>query len=79
MGESGVDCIELWFDPEPNSQLQLIWILDYLLRFKPSLAESLRLRRVDFDLRGADPSELRHRDVQQFDIAESDVGIASMA
>ena len=79
MRESGVDCIELWFDPEPNSQLQLIWILDYLLRFKPSLAESLRLRRVDFDLRGADPSELRHRDVRQFDIAESDVGIASMA
>jgi len=74
-----VDLIELWFDPEPNSQLQLIWILDYLLRFKPSLAESLRLRRVDFDLRGADPSELRHRDVAQFEIAESDVGIASMA
>jgi len=75
----GVDHIELWFDPEPNSQLQLIWILDYLLRFEPSLAKSLRLRRVDFGLRGADPSELRHRDVRQFDIAESDMEIASMA
>ncbi|WP_306557914.1 MULTISPECIES: hypothetical protein [Bradyrhizobium] len=74
----GVDLIELWFDPEPNSQLQLIWILDYL-RSEPSITEKLRLRRVDFDLREADPSELRRRDVQQFDIAESDFEIASMA
>ncbi|WP_246732108.1 hypothetical protein [Bradyrhizobium yuanmingense] len=74
----GVDFIELWFDPEPNSQLQLIWILDYL-RAEPSLTGSLRLRRVDFNLREADPSELRHRDVRQFDIVESDLGIASMA
>ncbi|MBH5388680.1 hypothetical protein [Bradyrhizobium diversitatis] len=74
----GVDLIELWFDPEPNSQLQLIWLLDYL-RSEPSITEKLRLRRVDFDLRGADPSELRHRDVRQVDIVESDLGIASMA
>ncbi|WP_028137390.1 hypothetical protein [Bradyrhizobium japonicum] len=74
----GVDFIELWFDPEPNSQLQLIWILDYV-RSEPSLTGSLRLRRVDFNLREADPSELRHRDVRQFDIVESDLGIASMA
>ena len=74
----GVDLIDLWFDPEPNSQLQLIWILDYL-RSKPSVTDRLRLRRVDFELRGADPAELRHRDVRQFDIAESDFGIASMA
>lgn len=74
----GVDLIELWFDPEPNSQLQLIWILDYL-RSEPSLAESLRLRCVDFDLRGVDLAELRHRDVRQFDIAESDFAIASTA
>ncbi|KRP86297.1 hypothetical protein AOQ72_03660 [Bradyrhizobium yuanmingense] len=74
----GVDLVELWFDPEPNSQLQLSWILDYL-RSEQSITEKLRLRHVDFDLRGADPSELRHRDVQKFDIAESDFEIASMA
>ncbi|TQF37786.1 hypothetical protein UNPF46_18960 [Bradyrhizobium sp. UNPF46] len=73
-----VDLIELWFDPEPNSQLQLIWILDYL-RFRPSLTENLRLRHVDFSLRGADPAELRHRDVEQLDVAESDVEIATLA
>lgn len=74
----GVELIELWFDPEPNSQLQLIWILDYL-RSEPSIAASLRLRRVDFDLRGADPTELRHRDVQELDIEEGDFEIASLA
>ncbi|MCP3372513.1 hypothetical protein GPL20_28025 [Bradyrhizobium cajani] len=74
----GVELIELWFDPEPNSQLQLIWILDYL-RSEPSVAESLRLRRVDFELRGADPAGLRHRDVRELDVAESDLEIASMA
>ncbi|MBR0821676.1 hypothetical protein [Bradyrhizobium liaoningense] len=74
----GVELIELWFDPEPNSQLQLIWILDYL-RSEPSIASSLRLRRVDFDLRGADPTELRHRDVRELDIEESDFEIARLA
>ena len=74
----GVGLIELWFDPEPNSQLQLIWILDYL-RSKPSVMESLRLRGVDFELRGADPAELRRRDVQECGIAASDLEIASMA
>ncbi|TGN85132.1 hypothetical protein EOW77_0020000 [Bradyrhizobium yuanmingense] len=73
----GVDLVELWFDPEPNSQLQLSWLLDSL-RSEPSITENLRLRRVDFDLREADPSELRHRDVPQVDIAESDLEIASM-
>jgi hypothetical protein len=26
----GFDAVELWADPEPNSQLQLVWLLDYL-------------------------------------------------
>jgi hypothetical protein len=26
----GFDAIELWADPEPNTQLQLIWLLDQL-------------------------------------------------
>ncbi|MBR0811760.1 hypothetical protein JQ544_09510 [Bradyrhizobium diazoefficiens] len=75
----GVDVIELWFDSEPNSQLQLVWILDYLRSKPPSATEKLRLRHVDFDLRGADPAALRLRDVQEFDLAESDFAIASMA
>lgn len=74
----GVDLIELWFDPEPNSQLLLIWILDYL-RSHPSMAERLRLRLVDFDLLGADIAELRDRPVREFDVADSDLEAARIA
>ncbi|WP_354125891.1 hypothetical protein [Bradyrhizobium sp. RT9b] len=74
----GVDLIELWFDPEPNSQLQLIWILDYL-RSHPSITDRLRLRRVNFDLRGADGTELRDRMVRELEVADCDFEIANMA
>lgn len=74
----GVDLIELWFDPEPNSQLQLIWILEYL-RSHPSITDRLRLRRVNFDLRGADGTELRDRLVRESDVADCDFEIANIA
>ena len=31
------EIIELWFDPDPNDQLQLIWLLDYF-RSYPEMA-----------------------------------------
>ncbi|WP_244429365.1 hypothetical protein [Bradyrhizobium yuanmingense] len=74
----GVEFIELWFDPEPNSQLQLIWMLDYL-RSHPSITHCLRLRRVNFDLREADGPQLRDRTVRESEIAECDFEIANMA
>jgi hypothetical protein len=43
------ETIELWFDPQPNDQLQLIWLLD-LFRLYPETAAKLALRIVDFDL-----------------------------
>lgn len=74
----GVDLIELWFDPDPNSQLLLIWILDYL-RSNPSMVDRLRLRLVDFDLLGSDVAELRDRNVREFDLTEHDFEVARMA
>ncbi|MCK1734215.1 hypothetical protein IVA79_09665 [Bradyrhizobium sp. 138] len=74
----GFDLIELWFDPRPNDQLQLIWILDYL-RSEPYMAERLKLRFVDFDLPGADAAELRHRNVREFELADSDFEMARLA
>lgn len=74
----GVDLIDLWFDPDSNDQLQLIWILDYL-RFDPSLLKRLRVRDVDFALRGVDPTELRERTVRESHVAESDLEVASLA
>lgn len=43
------DVIELWFDPAPRDQLQLVCLLDYLSTF-PWLGRKLRLRLVAFDL-----------------------------
>ena len=74
----GVELIELWFDPSPNNQLQLVWILDYL-RAEPYMVERLRLRLVDFDLLGADVAGLRERTVRALDVTERDFEVARMA
>jgi hypothetical protein len=34
--DKGVDAVELWADPDPNSQLTLIWLLDNLINPEPS-------------------------------------------
>ena len=34
------ELVELWFDPDPNDQLQLIWLLDYF-RSHPDTAAKL--------------------------------------
>ncbi|WP_208758131.1 hypothetical protein [Bradyrhizobium zhanjiangense] len=43
------DAIELWFDPNPEDQLQLIWLLDHL-RSHSGPAQKLKLRLVPDDL-----------------------------
>jgi hypothetical protein len=39
------ETVELWFDTEPNSQLQLVWLLDYF-RSQPQTVARLKLRLV---------------------------------
>ena len=39
------ETVELWFDTEPNSQLQLVWLLDYF-RSQPETVARLKLRLV---------------------------------
>jgi hypothetical protein len=43
------DVVELWFDLNPNDQLQLIWLLDHF-HSDAEIRSKLRLRLVDFDL-----------------------------
>lgn len=43
------DEVELWFDPSPDDQLQLIWLLDYLASY-PELLKKLKLRLIASDL-----------------------------
>ncbi len=45
------EAIELWVDPEPNAQLMLIWLLDYL-RSHPETVARLKFRLVDLAMIG---------------------------
>lgn len=51
------ETIELWFDPSPNDQLHLVWLLDYF-RFHPEIVAKLRLRLIDYNLIRASHEEL---------------------
>jgi hypothetical protein len=52
------ETIELWFDPDPNDQLLLVWLLDYLRPY-PEIVARLSMRLIDYDLIGASPEELK--------------------
>jgi hypothetical protein len=45
------ETVELWFDIEVNSQLQLIWLLDHF-RSHPEVVPRLKLRLVDLEMLG---------------------------
>jgi hypothetical protein len=47
------ETVELWFDTEPNAQLQLIWLLDYF-RSRPNTVARLKLRLIDIEMIGVD-------------------------
>ena len=72
----GFDAIELWFDPHPNDQLQLIWLLDHF-RSRPKIAAKLVFRLVDFDLLGVDEEELRRFEVFDLSVTEAELNTAS--
>ncbi|WP_407118509.1 hypothetical protein [Bradyrhizobium sp. LMG 9283] len=51
------DVVELWFDRNPNDQLQLIWLLDYLCSH-PEIASKAKLRLIAFDLITEEPTSI---------------------
>ena len=51
------ETIELWVDPDPNSQLTLIWLLDYL-RHHLKIALKLTLLQADVRIGNYPPEEL---------------------
>jgi hypothetical protein len=71
------ETVELWFDPDPNDQLQLIWLLDFFCSH-PETAAKLRLRLVDFELTGATPEKLGRRQVPAVDVTKHELQIASV-
>jgi hypothetical protein len=71
------DCetIELWFDPAPNDQLLLIWLLDHF-RSHPEIAVKLKLRLIDFDLTGPQADELGRWKVCDVAVTEAELETA---
>jgi hypothetical protein len=51
------ETIELWVDPDPNAQLTLIWLLDYL-QHHPKIALKLKLVQADVRIANHSPEEL---------------------
>jgi hypothetical protein len=72
------ESVELWFDPDPNDQLLLIWLLD-CLHAHPELAAKLRLMFVDVDLIGAEPKFLATWRIPALDVTEVELESASLA
>jgi hypothetical protein len=72
------ETVELWFDPAPNDQLQLIWMIG-LLSSHPEIVAKLKIRLVDFDLLMAKPEELARWKVPAVEVTESEIETASMA
>ena len=55
------ESIELWFDPDPNDQLELIFLLDFF-RDHPEVAAKLVVRFIKFDLLMTRPDEMPEPD-----------------
>jgi len=71
------DIIELWFDPDPNDQLQLIWVLAQFQAQTEAIAK-LKLRLVDFSLLTIDPAWSSWNKVPLVNIRPADIETASM-
>jgi len=51
------EAVELWIDPDPNAQLTLIWLLDYL-RHHAATVSKLTLVQADVQIGNCTPEEL---------------------
>jgi hypothetical protein len=71
------EIVELWFDPNPNNQLLLIWLLDHFSSH-PEIVARLRLRNVDYDLMSATPEEVGRWIVVDFEVTKRELETAGM-
>ncbi len=72
------ETVELWFDPQPNDQLMLLWLLDYLhTHAKP--VPNLSLRLVDFRIGDHNEKQLAKYKVPAVEITRDHLEVASVA
>jgi hypothetical protein len=75
----GCETVELWMETEPNSQLVLIWLLDYLHSHAKAAAINLVLRHVDASLGEASPEQIAKREFSAVPITSDHLDIARLA
>jgi len=72
------ETVELWFDPEPNDQLMLLWLLDYLhTHAKP--VPNLSLRLVDFGIGEHNAKQLAKYKVPAVEITRDHLEVGNLA
>ncbi|XIA63916.1 hypothetical protein ACFIOY_33820 [Bradyrhizobium sp. TZ2] len=72
------EAVELWIDPEPNAQLQLIWLLD-LFRPHANVTSRLSLIQMDFSIGDHLSNELAAWRLQAIPIGNTHLETASAA
>jgi hypothetical protein len=72
------EAIELWADPEPNAQLQLIWLLDHF-RHHATIASRLSLIQADSGIADLPSSELSSQRLLAVPIGDTHLDIAGAA
>lgn len=51
------ETVEFWVDPDPDGQLTLVWLLDYLRHHAP-ISSKLTLVQTDIRIGSCEPDEL---------------------
>jgi hypothetical protein len=71
--------VELWMETEPNDQLMLVWLLDYLRSHAKAAASKMLFCYVDRNLIGDTPEELARWKFPFVDVDNDHLAIASLA
>jgi hypothetical protein len=72
------ESVELWFDTQPQAQLQLCWLLDYF-RSYPEAISRLKLRLVDQEMIGLPPGASGKWRPPLVDVTEREITTGSTA
>jgi hypothetical protein len=72
------ESVALWINPEPNAQLLLIWLLDYLCPHK-KLASRLTFVQADFPISGRSVEDLARSPPPVVKLGKQHLDLASMA
>jgi hypothetical protein len=71
------ETVELWFDPRPNDQLQMAWLLDFF-RSYPDIIHRLRLRLVHYELIVILPEKFDESKIPLSDVTNAELHTANM-